>query len=360
MDYLRNCWNLAGWSAELPPGGMLARRLLDTPVLLFRDKAGEAKAVLDRCPHRFAPLSMGKVEDGAIVCGYHGLAFAGNGKCIHNPHGPVVSALNVTAFPVRERFYGLWIWMGDPALADDSLLPDLEFVNEAPATAFSTGYLHGQGNYQLYADNLLDLTHVDFLHPTTLGGGSITRTKPVFEQEGNAVAIKWHPRNETPSPVHRGLLGLADDDDQRVDSWTEVYWEAPSLIQIVTGVVPTGVARPPEDSARAIHVLTPESAHSTHYFFASARKFAVDDEEFNRQFAETRHRVFSTEDRPMIVGQSERMEGQDFWDLRPALLPTDAGAVRVRRILERLISQEREGAVAARPVVEELDQVGNG
>ena len=124
MQYLRNKWYQAGWSAELKAGELLHRRLLEEPVLLFRKTDGTAVAMLDRCPHRFAPLHMGKHLGDAVQCPYHGLQFGADGRCIANPHGPVPGAARIRNFPVAERYSALWIWMGDPAKADpDSIVP---------------------------------------------------------------------------------------------------------------------------------------------------------------------------------------------------------------------------------------------
>ncbi len=338
MHYLYNCWYMAGWADELPEGGILARRLLDIPVALFRDQTGTPKAVLDRCPHRFAPLSMGKVSEGALVCGYHGLAFGGDGKCAANPHGPVVPALKVDAYPMREAFRALWIWLGDPALASSTPLPELNFLADAPETAFSSGYLRGNGNYQLYVDNILDLTHVDYLHPTTLGGGVITRTKLEVYQDGASVSIQWHPMNETPSPLQASLF---NSPGQRIDSWTEVTWYPPAIMKLISGAVPAGTPRSAGGNVLNVHIMTPETAGTTHYFFASARDFAMDDVAVNQRFAEVRNHIFSTEDGPMITAQNARMEGAEFWSLKPVLLPIDKGAVLVRRTLEKLIAEEQ-------------------
>src|SRR3546814_20990261 len=107
---------------------------------LFRSN-GEAKALLDRCPHRFAPLSSGGVADGILACAYHGLAFDGTGACVVNPHGPVPKRMAVRASPTLTAYSGIWIWMGDPELADPALLPDLSLVARPPETAFSNGYV---------------------------------------------------------------------------------------------------------------------------------------------------------------------------------------------------------------------------
>src|SRR5690554_5303274 len=125
MTYLRNCWYMAAWADEVEDSGLLARRYLNEPVVLFRDSKGDIKALKDMCPHRFAPLSKGKVTDGAIACGYHGLTFDADGKCVHNPHGPLLKNMAVKAYPVIEAYRAIWIWMGDPELADRGKLRDL-------------------------------------------------------------------------------------------------------------------------------------------------------------------------------------------------------------------------------------------
>src|SRR5947207_11438674 len=104
--YLRNAWYVAAWSGELAPGRLVARTLLDEPVVLFRDDAGDPCALLDRCPHRFAPLSLGKLMDGGarLACPYHGLQFDREGVCRHNPHGAGAGSISVRAFLVVERY----------------------------------------------------------------------------------------------------------------------------------------------------------------------------------------------------------------------------------------------------------------
>ena len=143
MTYLRNCWYMAGWSTELAPNGKLARTFLDEPIVIFRNAQGKPGALVDRCPHRFAPLSLGRVCEGAIQCAYHGLRFDGAGACVDNPHGRVTSGMTTRSFPMAEAHRILWIWMGDPELADTGLIRDLSFLGAAPDTAFSSGYIYG-------------------------------------------------------------------------------------------------------------------------------------------------------------------------------------------------------------------------
>ena len=337
MSYLKNCWYMAGWSSELEAGGLIAREFLDVPVVLFRDEQGRPGALVDRCPHRFAPLSIGRVCNGSVECAYHGLRFDSAGTCVHNPHGRVTSGMTARSFPIFEAHRILWIWMGDPELATPALIRNLAFLAEAPETAFSSGYIYGHGNYQLFVDNLMDLSHTDYLHPDTLGGGSITRTKAEVSDEGSLINVAWHSWNEVPIP----LLAKRLPPGARVDSWTEISWSAPGIISLYNGAVPTGTSKEGAPSGLNVHIFTPASDSMTHYFFGATRNYDLQNRELNEQTRQIRYQIFSTEDEPMIRAQQERMNGSDFWAHKPVLLAIDKGAVRVRRRLESLIAHEQ-------------------
>ncbi|WP_395336369.1 aromatic ring-hydroxylating dioxygenase subunit alpha [Novosphingobium sp. BL-8H] len=336
--YLRNCWYMAAWADEVAESG-LARTLLEQPIFLFRNGEGIVKALFDRCPHRFAPLSMGHVTDGVVTCRYHGLAFDASGTCVHNPHGPISRALATRSFPVVEAHRAIWIWMGDPEKADAAQIRDLAFLGSAPDTAFNKGYVLGGGNYQLFVDNILDLSHTDYLHPDTLGGGSITRTRAHVEQRDDGIiAIQWDSYDDVPPPLVRQKMPAGVE---RADSWTHVEWSAPGIMKLVNGAVPTGSPREGAGNSINVHIMTPETATTTHYFFASTRDYALDDAEMNAAIGRIRAQIFSTEDEPMIAAQQARMGDQGFWDLKPALLRIDEGAVAVRRRLDAMIAAEQ-------------------
>jgi phenylpropionate dioxygenase-like ring-hydroxylating dioxygenase large terminal subunit len=338
MKWLLNCWYVAGWADELASEGRLARTLLDSPVLLWRDAGGRIGALADRCPHRFAPLSRGKMEGGTVSCGYHGLAFDGvTGQCVHNPHGPLLGSLSVRAYPVAELHKLLWIWMGDPARADKRTIPDLSFADASPVHAFSKGYMRAEADHHLLEDNILDLTHGDYLHAETLGGGSFTRTRAKVEERGNTVFVQWVARNEQPFPIFKPQL---PDPDRLADMTTDVLWH-PSGVMLLNSCISQAGA-PPEraiTSANA-HIMTPETATSTHYFYCNSRSYRTDDADYNSAFAANLGVAFQTEDKPMIEDQQRRMGGIDLLDSRPALLPIDMAAVRARRIYRRLVDAE--------------------
>ncbi len=346
-SYLLNTWYVAAWSSELKDGAVLGRTLLEQPVALFRRADGSAAAVLDRCPHRFAPLSDGWVEDGRLICRYHGLGFDGAGACVSNPHGPPLRGMTLPAWAVHEVHHAIWVWFGDPEQADPELIPDLSYLTAAPATAFSAGMLTGKGNYELFVDNLMDLSHTDYLHPNTLGGGAVTKVKPAVVEADDHIEVTWRADDTPPSPLLRKLF---PDLPAQTDFWQRVRWYAPGVMKLTAA---TGAAGGAEEDALVnvnAHITTPETATSSHYFFAATRNFKVDDGELNAMIAAKREEIFVTEDKPMLARVQERMGEAEFWSLKPRMLPIDAAPVAVRRRMRRLI--EAEAAARSSPRAE--------
>lgn len=340
-DYPRNQWYVAGFDDELPAGGLLARTYLGEKVVLFRQADGAPQALEDRCPHRFAPLSAGRLREGVLQCGYHGLAFNGSGQCVHNPHGPVPKAACVRAYPVRERHRALWIWMGEPGAADDALIPDISQVANAPENAAFRGYLPTACDALLLVDNILDLSHVDYLHPTTLGSGAISRTKAdVKDISERSVKVSWISSGDI--APHAFDMHLRQQ-HQPTDQWTEVTWVAPSNMILSVGATLQGEPRSQGVDTLNLHLATPERPGHTHYWFWASRDFAITAEAnaFIRQMVE---QVFRHEDKPMLEAQQQRIGASDFWSLKPVLLAPDAAAVRVRRKLKALVEAEGQPA----------------
>ena len=335
MRYLMNAWYVAAWSNELVASTVLARRLLDEPVALFRCADGSPAALRDRCPHRFAPLSVGTLAEGQVTCRYHGLRFDGTGRCTHNPHGPATRSLAVQAWPVHEAHRAIWIWMGDPARADPTMIAPLSYLADAPESAFSCGQLlSGQGHYELFVDNILDLSHTDYLHPDTLGGGATTRAKQQLTETDDYLEVTWFSANTPASPLVRSLMGNLPE---HTDIFQTVRWYAPSIMRLTAAVVRAGGPREEACANLNAHIFTPETATTTHYFFGATRNYRTDDAQLNERLAATRARIFATEDKPMIGLVQERMGAGDFFDLKPRLLPIDEASVRARRKLEKLL-----------------------
>jgi vanillate O-demethylase monooxygenase subunit len=339
MSYLFDCWYMAGWAEEFDNRSMIARTICDIPIVVFRTSGGIA-ALADRCPHRFAPLSRGRFVDGSLQCGYHGLTFGAGGQCIHNPHGPISGRMQVRAFPAVEVQHAIWVWIGAPERADPSLLPDFSFLNvETESAANRGGYIHGQANYLLYVDNLMDLSHANFLHPDSLGRDSFVGADQTIKEDDRTLTVRWSRCNLSPAPYEVELGRF--DKDARFDQHTEVQWYPPGAMRLAVTVDAPGAT---PNTHTIAHVMTPETEKTVHYFYASTRDFRVDDLEFNRQLGELRDRVFKTEDSPMIEAVQKRMGTTDLFSLKPLLLRTDAAAVRVRRKLASMIAEQGEAA----------------
>jgi len=335
MQHLRNCWYQAGWSTEIANDGQLVRTILDIPIMMFRKIDGTLAALHDRCPHRFAPLSAGLLNGDTVRCGYHGLAFAGDGTCAHNPHGPITSAMRVRSFPVVERHRAIWLWFGEAELADPDRIPDLSFIDETPETARITFSMPTAANYQLLTDNVMDLSHLDYLHPTSLGGVAV-EAKTKSYTDGDMVVAEWLTLDCVPPPAFRSLVPSGN-----ADMWMEVRWNAPGVIVLGTSTTPAGVARTPMDETYTLHNMVPETATTSHYFICSTRRFLADDENLSAFVKQSLTHAFTHEDKPMIERQQQRMGTDDLWSLHPILLGTDAAAVRARRKLDELIASEQ-------------------
>lgn len=349
MPYLLNTWYVAAWDEEVQPQSLLSRTLLGQPVVLFRDAQGVPHALFDRCPHRFAPLSCGKLLDGGatVQCAYHGLRFDGSGACVHNPYSDrIPAAAKVRSFPVVERHSCLWIWMGDASRANPALIPDFSCI-DPEQWYVGKGYLHARANYALESDNILDLSHIEFLHPGSLGSDAVKNASTELRQEGNTVWSLRQTHDEVLPDFLYGFWGIPQG--QRVDRWIDVRWQAPSNLLLDAGATPTGRPRSEGWQNWFPHLFTPETETSSHYWYANSVPKAMGPHgaELVVKRLEGMRVPFETEDLPMLEAQQRAMGGADFWSLKPILLPGDAPAVRARRVLDQLITAEQAAHAAA-------------
>ncbi|WP_321896650.1 aromatic ring-hydroxylating dioxygenase subunit alpha [Burkholderia cepacia] len=345
MDYLLNTWYMAAWDSEVEKGALLARKLLDQPVVMFRDAANVPYALYDRCPHRFAPLSCGHLlaEKGAVQCGYHGLEFDGAGRCVHNPHGDgrVPAAATVRSYPLVERHSVLWIWMGDPERADPASIPDFSCMDHE-SWYVGKAYLRPRANYRLEVDNILDLSHIEFLHPDSLGSESVKHAQTEVRQDGADVWSLRFIRNEVLPDAACDQFGVPRG--LRVDRWLDVRWSAPSNLLLLGGATPTG--RPRSEAVglnfNNPHLFTPETQSTSHYWFSMCmpKDGGPQAEQIAANVVASFASTFDREDTPMLEKQQESIGVQDFWSLKPVLLVGDAAGVRVRRLLDNLIRSE--------------------
>jgi phenylpropionate dioxygenase-like ring-hydroxylating dioxygenase large terminal subunit len=343
MSFLRNCWYIAGWADELAEGRLLPRTFLNEQVVMFRDSKGILQALQDRCPHRFVPLHLGHLMGDRIQCAYHGLSFDCTGACVHNPHGNGVipKAARVRAYPMEERHGFAWIWMGDPDRADPSLISDFSAMNPESAH-IGKSYLRVKANYVLETDNILDLSHIQFLHSSSLGSSAVAQGATEVVQDGHTVYSKRTTHDEQLTPALERLRGVPAG--QRVDRWLDVRWTAPALMLLNTGHTPTGQSRSEGRSVYVAHVFTPETDSTTHYWFGIAFPKALGEQgaKLAQENIEWLRHPFTVEDMPILEAQQAVIGTNDFWSLKPVLLQSDAGAVRARRTLDQLIRQEQQ------------------
>ncbi len=330
-NYVCNLWYMAAWAEEVPDDGMLSRKLLDKQWLVHRLASGEYAMLEDRCPHRFVPLSMGRKVGDVVHCRYHGLGFGPDGTCVHTPFPEAPPAhVKAATLPVVERHRGLWFWPGDPSLADPALIPDFSFLDrDVPMTR---GVLTIPGNYELITDNLMDLTHAEFLHVETFGvNGSLFESgvQTVTADADGAIWNKWDMTDARAPDWSLAMLG----EDARVDQKLHMRWHAPAslALTIEIGKAGTRFAEQLVPPMLNPHIITPETQTTSHYFY---------DHEPTEQARAMAMQVFTQEDEPMIAAAQVALGEQDFWDARPAILKTDAAAIRCRRALMQLRRRE--------------------
>ena len=345
-DFIWNAWHVGALSNEVGPEALFARRLLDRPVLFYRRADGTAVALPDRCPHRFAYLSKGRRIGDEIECVYHGLRFAADGRCTRSPYQdqPPPGA-DLRAFPLVERHRMLWIWMGDPALADPAGIPDHSHMDVDWMRPL-LWHVRFDGNWQLGNDNLMELSHLFWLHTSTIGGwkpdAGQTPGETYTARSNNGMVLS---RTHVAGITRAGVFDNGVAPGIPFDQWTDTRWEAPANMRFTMGAVPAG-----EDPAsqrlpymEQTHCITPETATSSHYFSGFTRSFELDrDAAGEEQFISFFRGIFEREDGPIMEDIEGQMAGSDLFAHNPVILPRDRGAILVRRIV-----QQRMGAEAA-------------
>lgn len=345
---IKNAWYVASWAADVADKP-LARTLLDEPVVLFRDREGRIAAIEDRCCHRGFPLAHGRIVGDAIQCGYHGLEFDRTGRCVRIPHQDLVPANAVVrAYPVVEQDDLIWIWMGEAAQADPARIPSYPYHKLWPYKA--TTY-RLECSYDLIIDNLLDLTHLAFVHSDTVGGAPDEQVKPemkVTPRDTGVHFIRWL-RNSVPPPTYVKAVGFKG----RVDRWQDFDFVAPSAVLQFTGALDVGLGAYEEGkrdggfALRIFHGMTPETEHTSHYFWSAAHGYRQDEPDVTEQLFRDIETAFR-QDEFVLKEQYARVRA--FGDRTYIDVRADAARVQGRRVLDRLMREEAAAATsAARP-----------
>lgn len=341
--FAKNGWYCVAFGSEIGDEP-LARHILDIPILLARAADGQVHALHDRCPHRFAPLHLGKRIGETIQCPYHGLRFDLSGTCVFNPHGDgrIPAAAKVASFPVVEAGHFVWLWPGDPALADPADIPDtllLDMGEREPVC----GHLQMPVNYQLVIDNLLDLSHAAYLHAGTLSPARGNDPKAPAPKRSidtqvsdRSIMVRACVRDVAP-PLSQALYCGSENGDFH----SQIEWIFPGTLRHGLSFGPVDAGFDAGVRTRLVHLITPETETSSHYFWFHTRSALQDDDDIDTKTHDMIVYAFTQEDEPMIQACQERMNGEDFFALKPLFLDTDLAGTRCRRIMERIIGLEK-------------------
>lgn len=346
--YPKNCWYVACTPNELIEKP-LARTICGEDIAFYRDGEGKVAAVQDFCPHRGAPLSLGYVEDGLLVCGYHGLRMGRDGKPDSMPKQRVHNFPCVKHYPVEERHGFIWVWTGDNQLANKNDIPHLEWANN-PKWAYAGGLFHINCGYQLMIDNLMDLTHETYVHASSIGQKEIDEAPVRTKIEDNQVNTSRFMESVKAPPFWQiGLKANGLDPKANVDRWQICRFTPPSHVLIDVGVALTGHGgfdAPENVKAGSVVVdfITPETETTMWYFWGMARNFKPDDKQLTEEIRNGQHTIFSEDLEILERQQANLLKNPDRELLK---LDIDAGGVQARRIISKMLEQENNISYAS-------------
>lgn len=340
--FLKNTWYVGARSEELTDKP-LGRTICNERVVFFRGKDNEVCAVEDFCPHRGAALSLGYIEDGHLVCGYHGLVMGCEGKTIAMPMQRVQGFPKIKRHAVAERHGLIWIWCGDPDLADVSTIPSFEWTDN-PDWVYAGGVYHVKSDYRLMIDNLMDLTHETYVHKGSIGQPEIDESPVHTFMEGDIVVTKREMNGIYAPPHWQAALkaaGLAPE--AKVDRWQYSRFYLPSHIMIDVGVALAGrggynAAAQDKVSSTVVNFMTPETDSTHWYFWGMARTYLLDDSEFTKHVQDEQRRIFA-QDLDVLQAQQENLLA--YPDRQLLMLNIDSGGVQARRQIERAMKEAR-------------------
>jgi vanillate O-demethylase monooxygenase subunit len=343
MTYVKNCWYVAAWSPDLPQGAPFAITILEEPLVLFMTADGAIAALQDRCCHRSAPLSLGRVEDGCTLrCMYHGLKFDAGGLCIEIPgQEKIPSTARVRSFPAVERHSWIWIWMGNPELADEALIPPAVGLDH-PDFILGHGQLDYEAEARLINDNLLDFSHLSYVHANSFGASEDWATsRPRITMLERGVRFeRWltvEPGRDTTimstEPIDRfstydfllpGVL-LMTGGEYPPGTAERLGGAAPDLSDAITGVNFTSQA------------VTPMTATTSRYFFSWGPHIKHGDAKMRDGMMQIAGLAFN-EDKLMIEAQQRVLDAAGH----PAPMPIEAdkGVVLFNRLVNKLSRDE--------------------
>jgi len=342
-DYVRNAWYVAAWSQELASEAPYAITILGEPVVIWRTASGGLHALEDRCVHRMAPLSLGRCEGERLRCMYHGLLFATDGKVVEIPGQELVPThARVKRYAVAERHSWIWVWMGEPETADLSLIPPAVGFDD-PDYILGHGHLDYAAEARLINDNLLDFSHLSYVHANSFGTGpQFANSLPVVTPLERGVRFeRWSPNT----------LGQSTrKSDVPIDSWQSYDFLIPGILLMWSAQYPLGTAEklgfappPKEDAMGALNftsqAVTPMTDRTSRYFFSWGPHRAHGDEKMRDAMMALAGVAFA-EDKVMIEAQQRVIDMTPD----PRIMPTshDRGVTLFNRLVKKLAGQDRD------------------
>jgi vanillate monooxygenase len=343
-----NAWYAATWDVEVGRS-LLPKTICNRPMVFYRTTAGRPVALANACWHRLVPLSMGRLRgDDEVQCGYHGICFDADGRATYMPAQETINpSASVHSYPVVERHRFLWVWPGDPALADPDLVPDMHW-NHDPGWAGDGKTIKAQCDYRLITDNLMDLTHEQFVHGSSIGQEELSESEMEVTHDDRTVTVsKWMLGIDAPPFWRKNLQDKFPGYDGPVDRWQIIRFEVPSTVTISVGVAKAGTGAPDGDISQGVNgmvlnTMTPETDTSCYYLWAFARNWSLQEQAITTRLREGVSGVFF-EDEQMLEAQQKGIEanpGYDFYNLN-----IDAGGMWARRLVQRMIDAEDEKGV---------------
>jgi vanillate monooxygenase len=342
----KNAWYVACTPDELDNDRPLGRTVCNEPIVFYRGAGGKLAALEDFCPHRGAPLSLGRIVEGELTCGYHGLVMGCDGTAVSMPGQRVGPFPSIRSFPVVERYGFVWVWAGDAALADPAKIHPLAWA-ENPDWAYGGGLYHVKCDYRLMIDNLMDLTHETYVHAGSIGQREIDETPVTTKAEGDTVVTSRLMHSVMPPSFWQmALRGNHLADNVPVDRWQICRFFPPSHVLIDVGVAHAGKggydAEPRHKvSAIVVDFITPETETSIWYFWGMARNFNPRDKALTATIREGQGKIFS-EDLAILEAQQKNLLLNP--ERKLLNLNIDSGGVQSRRILDRILAQATRAA----------------
>jgi phenylpropionate dioxygenase-like ring-hydroxylating dioxygenase large terminal subunit len=347
MNYLLNAWYPVSFSRDIDRTPK-RRTVTEQHVVLYRKEDGSVVALQDLCPHRFTPLSLGTVKNDTIQCGYHGMTFDGAGRCVRIPGQDRIPAqADIRSYPVRENLGLVWVWAGDPAVAERTAVFDLpQYHDKDNWTPVHGESLFIGANYLNLADNLTDPAHVNFVHLSTLGSSGASEEAPIKnEQQGSTTIVYRWTLNSPPIPLMQTYF------DGMVDRWQYYYYHAPSIAVIDFGTAEAGLVHPEQgDRSRgkrffSCHFITPVDQRTCVDHWLHVRNFALGDDQISASLNKRFAAAFN-EDKVVLEAiqqEEDRLDGGK----RPLRIAIDGGVVRMRRLIDGLISAEARADIGS-------------